>query len=251
VVCIACPPALHFTFAMECLKSGAHVLCEKPLVYDRAISADMLLRQARSLMETASENCRILSLQAQYATLADRLVELCGADPADIRSFEMVMETKNVKPGREFEALWVELSPHPLSVLGALFPKAVIDASSIDALAERYETTADFVIRSSAGRSIEATITVRYNPESAVPLRQFHINGCAVTYTGRKNGEGQFRTYLQPAGGDEIELPDLADTLIGRFVQACEGDGAPVVPALAALQNLNWMLQVHAACRRA
>src|SRR5688500_8988121 len=34
IVCVSTPPSLHYEQVMKSLAAGAHVLCEKPLVYD-------------------------------------------------------------------------------------------------------------------------------------------------------------------------------------------------------------------------
>lgn len=254
IVCISCPPPLHFDYASQALAAGAHVLCEKPLVYDATKSAPELAAQARILVETAQARRLIFGTQMQYAVIVDKLLELSGhaAGAAPVREFVMEMETKNLRPGRDYEAIWIDLSPHPLSVLQKLAPGATIDAASIECVLRPYETEARFQLSAAPGSlPVQAHIIVRFNPERPVPLRRFILDGQPIDYVGRNNEAGEFRSYLTAQDGRSLELPDFVDTLIGNFVAACRGEAPLTVTGADGAQNVAWQLQLLAAARRA
>ncbi|HVF10251.1 MAG TPA: Gfo/Idh/MocA family oxidoreductase, partial [Abditibacteriaceae bacterium] len=102
-VCVASPPPLHYEHTLQALAAGAHVLCEKPLVYDPAQSPAALVGQARQLVHAAEARGLVFGTQMQYAVGVDRLVQLAGVKAPEVRAFEMVMETKSLKHGRDYD----------------------------------------------------------------------------------------------------------------------------------------------------
>lgn len=256
IVCISCPPPLHFDYAVQAFAAGAHVLCEKPLVYDAAKPDQKLVAQAQTLVETAQARGLIFGTQMQYAVIVDKLLELSGHAPgaAPVREFAMEMETKNLRPGRDYEAIWIDLSPHPLSVLQKLAPGSIIDPDSIDCVLRAHETEARFQLIPDAtvpsAPPVQAHIVVRFNPQRPVPLRRFILNGQPIDYVGRNNAAGEFRSYLTAQDGRSLELPDFVDTLIGNFVAACQGTAPLAVTGADGAQNVAWQLQLLAAARR-
>ena len=154
-VCVSCPPPLHYDYVMQSLEAGAHVLCEKPLVYDASKPTDELVAQANQLVAAAKARNLLLSTQTQYAVTIDKLLELSGHDKQSSkpREFSMEMETKNLRPGREYEGIWIDLSPHPLSVLQKIAGSANIDRNSIDCELRVHETDASFQLMPSGSEA--------------------------------------------------------------------------------------------------
>lgn len=252
-VCVSCPPPLHYDYTLQSLRSGAHVLCEKPLVYDAAKTTGELRREADEMVQEAQARGLLLGTQTQYAVTIDTLLQLTGhtGDARSAREFSMEMETKNIRAGREYEAIWIDLSPHPLSVLQKIGGDVTIDRDSIQCELHPHETSARFRLRpASGGGPIRAEVIVRFNPDRAVPLRRFVIDGHAVDYVGRNNAAGEFRSYLTAEDGTSIELPDFVDTLIGNFVDACQGRAPLLVTGADGAQNVAWQLQILERARR-
>jgi hypothetical protein len=243
VACISTPPALHFQHARLCLRHGVHTLCEKPLVYDAHLTAGVLQAQAVELIAAAKQRDVLLGTQMQYPFAAAKICELAGVAPEEIESFEMEMETKNLKPGRSHETIWIELAPHPLSVLQRVAHGAQLDENSIECQIGDQESDARFTVQRKNGAPIEARLTVRCNPETASPSRRFTLNGRAIDCAGRKNANGDFLTYLSD-GKAEIEMPDLVDLLIGNFAAACQQREPLFVTGEDGAQNVAWMLEI-------
>ncbi len=248
-VCIATPPHLHFEQAQLCLQNKVHTLCEKPLVYDGNITAEKMVAQGKQLVEAAQQAGVLLGTQMQYPFIAAQLCAIAEVFPEEIETFTMEMETKNLKPGRSHETIWIELAPHPLSVLQRIATGGTLNESSIHCQIAEQETIADFTIRRADGSPIQARLIARCNPAAAAPLRRFTINGHAIDYAGRKNENGDFLTYLSDAN-TEVELPDLVDLLIGNFVAAC-GQQLPLfVTGADGAKNVEWMVKIMEAGQR-
>jgi len=246
-VCIASPPPLHYEHALQSLAAGAHVLCEKPLVYDATKAPSTLIEQARHLVDQAAARGLLLGTQMQYAVGVGELLELADLRAEEVHDFGMVMETKNLKHGREHEAIWIDLSPHPLSVLQKIADDRELTTESIECRVGAGETGAKFSLCAAFGplkTSLEAHITVRCNPDIAVPVRYFTFNGRRIDYAGRKDAQGEFRTYLTTEDNRTVELPDLVDTLVGNFAAACRGEETLVVTGAEGAQNVEWQLRI-------
>ncbi len=250
-VCIATPPALHYSQTLQCLDAGVHVLCEKPLVGDESLRADELIAQARHLEKLARERGLLLETQTQYEQIAGRVLTMCGVeDIALMRRWTMEMETKNIVANRDREKIWLDLSPHPISLLLPL--GAEIEWESVRCLVRQQETEAEFrvrfgrheTIRSATGEGATSAtgkgatsatgegatsatgeafpclvrIAVRVNADRVVPLRRISIDNRHVDYAAGKNAAGRFRNYLASDDGIVEEMDDLVDSLIANFV---------------------------------
>ncbi len=248
-VCIATPPHLHFEQARLCLQNSVHTLCEKPLVYDSELSTDTQAEQSQQLVDLAQAQGVLLGTQMQYPFIAEKLCEMAQVLPSEIETFTMEMETKNLKPGRSHETIWIELAPHPLSVLQRIASGAQLDENSIQCQIAEQETIASFDVRREDGSVIQAKLIARCNPNTSSPLRRFTINGHAIDYAGRKNQDGDFLTYLSDADS-ESELPDLVDLLIGNFVGACGQQQNLFVTGADGAKNVEWMLKILEAGQR-
>jgi len=271
-VCIATPPALHYLQTLQCLEAGVHVLCEKPLVGDDSFSADALIAQAQHLEHLARERGLLLETQTQYEQIARRVLTMCGVqDIASMRRWTMEMETKNIIANRNREKIWLDLSPHPISLLLKL--GAEIEWASVLCLIRRQETEAEFRVRfgrhetigsaaaTSAAFPCLVRIAVRVNADRAVPLRRISIGKRHVDYSSGKNAAGRFRNYLTSDDGIVEEMDDLVDSLIGNFVARVSRlkSGAPDTNDLwsngllsnGGALNVEWQLKILEKAQRA
>jgi hypothetical protein len=110
------------------------------------------------------------------------------------------------------------------------------------------ETDARFNVALDGGECA-ARVVVRVNPDRDRPLRRFSINGRTVEYSARNNQRGEFHTFLKGDDGQEIELRDLVDILIGNFVAACQGREELIVSGADGAQNVEWQLKILEAAR--
>lgn len=246
IVCISNPPALHFEQALQCLQFGAHVLCEKPLVYDPNLSLEQLQEQSETLVMTAQDAGLTFGTQLQYAAVTHDILRFCGHD-GNVRRFAMEMETKNIKANREGAQIWIDLSPHPLSVLQVLADGDALDLSSIRCQVDAHQTRAQFRLQS----GVEADITVRFNPHANPPIRRFTFDDCIVDVGGRKDAAGNFRAVLSNPNTLQEELrDDFVDSLIGNFVRAVRGEETLLVTGQMGWHNVAWQHWILAAAQK-
>ena len=244
-VCVSSPPHLHYEHVLASLASGAHVLCEKPLVYEVGAAHYRLREESRVMVAAADDAGRLLATQTQYAAATPTLLELTGhGDASAITDFAMVMETKALRHGSNPLDIWIDLSPHPLSVIQKLAVGGEMELTSIDAQVLEGESQARFRVARPDGSVLNAHVTVRFNPQATVPERRFTLNGQWVDYFGRKDEAGEFRTFLCAQDGREVRMPDLVDALVANFVAACQGTEAVAVTGAAGAQNVDWQLSI-------
>ncbi|HVF85248.1 MAG TPA: Gfo/Idh/MocA family oxidoreductase [Abditibacteriaceae bacterium] len=245
-VCVSSPPHLHFQHVMESLQSGAHVLCEKPLVGGDSWSGlppEELIESSWKLVEEAKKRDLVFGTQMQYATCVPQLLELCNLKSVDeVVTFSMTMETKNVKHGRTFDDVWLDLSPHPLSTVRRLFPTAELDWLNTHCEVREHDSEASFHLKHGT-QTINVRLHVAVNAERAVPRRTFQINGFTVDYSARNNERSEFRAYLQ-SEDRVLELPDFVDTLVGNFVRAIRGEETLWVSGEDGAQVVEWQLKL-------
>ena len=247
-VCIACPPQFHFALAAQCLDFGAHVLCEKPLVGATNQSPRVLEKQCEILCKKARDWNLLLATQMQYAPLAKTILQMCGIENLnELDKLVFTMNTKNIKHNRRGADVWLDLSPHPLSVLRKIARQSQINAKSIRCEIEELQTVANFEMSffdaHSEARRCKVEIRCGVDDTEDVPLRRWRINGVAVDYFARKNDSGEFCAYL--SNKDRVlELPDFVGSLIGNFVRACNGVEKLWVSGDDGAQIVNWQYEI-------
>ena len=88
IVCISTPPAQHFAQILACLESGAHVLCEKPLIFEADRDGKYLQARAQELVEMARHKGLLFGTQMQYAAVVHDLQRASGIEGV-VRRFGM------------------------------------------------------------------------------------------------------------------------------------------------------------------
>ncbi len=240
IVCISTPPAQHEGQIRAALEAGAHVLCEKPLLFDAAQSPRYLQARGEELLELARAKDLLFGTQMQYAAVVDELRAAAG-HRGPVREFGMEMETKNIKDNREGAQIWLDLSPHPLSVLQVLAGHgAVLDASSVECRVEKHQTHASFRLMSSRREELRASVLVRFDAQASPPRRCFRFDDNTVELAGRREPDGEFRALLTSGGGLQTVRDDFVDTLIGDFLAAARSEKSLLVSGAMGLQNVAW-----------
>jgi hypothetical protein len=186
-------------------------------------------------------------MQMQYAVLTQALLKMsdCG-EGRPVRSFGMEMESRSLKHAREYEDVWHDLAPHPLSVLLSLPGRPRVDLDTVICHIGQLQTDARFIARGEDGLPIDVSIVVRRSLEAGPPIRRFTFNGASIACSGRRNSAGHYRTYLSTGDGMDLEISDPVDSLIGQFVRACQGEGRPAVDGPEGVLNLHYQLQILA-----
>ena len=240
IVCISTPPVQHEAQIRASLEAGAHVLCEKPLIYEAGRDGKYLQARADELVEMARQKGLLFGTQMQYAAVVHDLQRASGHEGV-VRRFGMEMETKNIKENREGAQIWLDLSPHPLSVLQVLAgADATLDQSSIRIAVEKHQTQASFSLHRADGSTIESSIVVRFDPEANPPRRCFRFDEGSVELAGHREPDGEFRALLTNARGEKTICDDFVDTLVGDFLAAVRGEKSLLVSGAMGARNVGW-----------
>lgn len=252
LVSICSPEPLHHQHFLAAVEHGAHVMCEKALVYDPDLGHDRLLAMGQEMVAAARDAGLVAAVNTQYvaavAAYHERL-EGQGVELEPPASFFMQMESRGGPEGTNFENIWLDLGSHPLSVLmGFCGPGEMVrESASCEVSQKRVQATFDY--RPADGRTCRAEIVCCNRPEGDL-IRRLGINGLLVDYEGRNDEQGVYRAYLSHQGA-EIEAQDFVHTSIERFVQAARGEAEQLLATVEdGLANLEMQLHLLGIARR-
>ena len=269
IVAVCTPNAQHFEYADIALRAGCHVLCEKPLIWHPG--GEGLLERGEKLIQLAQESDLCFGVCTQYAASIPQYEELLRTSETtsgEVEEFSVEMETlsrvgdsrsrvgdsrsrvgdsRSRGQVRDAREIWVDLGPHPLSLLLEWMPDGSIDTATLDVRFAGREVNACFDFL--AGRqTCRCRIVVR-DIDSGVPLRRFGINDFLVDVGGRDGADGVYEAVLRH-GDEESVGPDFMSLLIRQFIRAVTGEEpAPLAPASRGLRNLELQLQILNASR--
>ena len=240
IVDVCSPPPCHYAHVRAVLESGCHVLCEKPFVYDAKLESNAIRNQARELIFSAQSRGLRLSVCTQYAAGATMLRRIWN----DRRPGETVTHyhghlespAKNRPP--DPRRVWVDLSPHPLSVLLALEPEAEIVQASLRTTFQDYAALAEFDVRTPSGLQMHAVIVTRNALQPPLNVRHFKYNGYPFVVDGQNGPDGVYCARIETPDGTYVE-PDMMRALIRDFLS-----GAPTVDMDVSFKNLAFMLRI-------
>ncbi|MBW3625382.1 MAG: Gfo/Idh/MocA family oxidoreductase [Armatimonadetes bacterium] len=255
VVSVCTPPACHIEPAMAALKAGAHVLCEKPLLYDSELSSAETLERSAALVDVANQQSLVLAVNLQYAATLDLYRELYervwGAlETYNAYSFEM--ESKGNRRGAHtFEQIWIELGPHAITPLLISLPNAALVEDSLQTEMNETDVRVEMEFENPGGHRIPVQLRTGACTKDATPVRRFGFNNFRVEIEARKDESGLFTSALRHAeSGKEIAGDDFMRVSVRRFLQAARGQGTPLVSGIQAQRNLAVMLAVLDRLRR-
>ncbi len=250
IVCVATPPEMHFAHVLQSLEAGAHVLCEKPLVYAPTRKFRENRDGAKELVKVAAKRKLVLGTQLQYGAATPILCKLAGLSLNDVGDFAMELETLNPNAPLEPLDLWIDLGPHPISVAQMLAgPGAKLAEETISFEPfqndDKTEVLARFGINCADGRLLMSRVIVRaLRNEQRQPRRRFSFNGHSVTYAPLHSLKGNFQAQFVAPDGYASVYADPVDYLVGDFVRACREQRTPMISGDFGRENLEWMLKV-------
>jgi predicted dehydrogenase len=245
IVDVCSPAHCHNDHVRMALNAGVDVLCEKPFVFDRGRTHEELMTQARDLQALAHIRGRLLGICTQYTVCAGYLKEMWAqAHPGEaITKFRGQIDS----PARGREAdpqrVWVDLAPHPLSVMQTVFPEGVIDWATLTTTFEGYNAQAAFTLSVAGGAQVACEITVR-NLEGGGNLRRFTFNDVAYQIEGENDAQGVYNARIETAQGNRV-APDMMRLLIREFLA-----GRPAADGAAGVVNLELLLGILSASRK-
>jgi hypothetical protein len=201
------------------LEHDCHVLCEKPLVFDRALPLARLRGQAAELAELAAARRVRLGLCSQYAVAVRTCEELRHAqDVAPLTSVHL--ELRSPARGRlpDPTQTWIDLGPHLLAMLQTLFPATEPDWPTSRTATDGHNVDLHVTLRPTGMPAVDVRLQVGFTSGDPANVRSLTLNRHAFTLVGESGLDGLFRLrYRTPAGLDEVR-PDPLRLLIRAFL---------------------------------
>ena len=238
---VCTPWALHGEQTRAAIEAGCSVLCEKPFVWRAGVPAAALVDEARSLCRAAAERGVALSVNTQYVAAGVAYRAFMPRALAAPASFTGVM-TSRLKPrGPRGRDIWLDLAPHPLSILLELLPEARLVAGTVAGAVAEESTRVNFAL-DAGGRACRAALYVAKLRQAPFE-RRFGLGDLLVECGTAPDADGVYHGTLR-RGGLEHVCDDFMRTSIARFCAAVRGEGAPLTSAAAAVRNLELTLAV-------
>ncbi|MFN3420874.1 MAG: Gfo/Idh/MocA family protein [Armatimonadota bacterium] len=239
-ISVCSPHHLHAEHCLEALSRGVHVLCEKPLVWFGPDMLDEALEQARKIVNLAEERNLRFAVNTQYVAAVPHLLQIWDEQglPKIPEQVTLTMEAKVRDRDASGVNLWIDLAPHPLSILLALFPEAELDLDSLVFEEGADSLTAHFIVRYQT-HPIPATVRVRRHSgelERSVSWGEFKVKFLPYFSEG-----GVYRIQLDWSRGQRT-TEDFMQISIRKFVRSISGKGTPLCDAKMALQQMEWLI---------
>jgi len=253
LVSVASPNKLHYEHVMLALEHGAHIMCEKPLVHDWNKTDEQLLCEGREMTQAAQAAGVVAAVNTQYVAAAEAYHNLATqVGVAELilppRSFFMQMESRGGQEGRNYEQIWIDLAPHPLSVLRAMVGPGHIDEATQAVTVTRKWVEARFSFLPDGAGPVRCHILVRNVPEGPL-TRRLGVNDLLADCEGRNNEQGVYASFMTLCG-QECEYPNFLELSLSRFLQALRVTGRPLASFEDGLTDLERLLGLLAAAQR-
>ena len=248
IVDVCSPAVCHFAHARLALEHDCQVLCEKPLVFDRALPPARLLGQASELTDLATRRHLRFGLCSQHAVAAATCAELLRShDPAPLT--DVRMELRSPARGRPPDPAqtWIDLGPHLLAAVQTLIADTEPDWSTLRIVTAGHDLDLALTLRPADAPTVAVRLQAGFTTGEPANVRRIALNARAFDLLGETGPDGFFGMRYRTADGIDTLQPDPMRLLIRAFLA-----GHPPLNARSALANQRMLLRVFdslGACR--
>jgi hypothetical protein len=168
----------------------------------------------------------------------DAFMELWREQRGDeaIERFEVELASPDRGKHPTIRDIWVDLAPHPLSMLQVLASGVAIDWSSVRGEAAERSCTAAFEAATGDGRRLAGSIRVGKTVGEPTHVWKVSLNGYAFEVEAQRDSAGIYCARISTP--DVVrEYPDFMRMMIRAFLS-----GQPAADGAMAVQNLEWLL---------
>jgi len=238
IVVVATPTETHYEYTVAALEFGSHVYREKPFIWESQFTKNILSR-AQQLLQTAKRKKLLLGINTQYVAAIPFYKSFQKLD-SGINSFYFEMETnKNIN--LTYENLWIEMMPHPLSMLIKWLNNGTIDKESIDCIIKKKEFSTRF--NYSTPNNV-CKVQIIGKCVNTHPIRRFGINNIIVDCVGKR--ENSYNNYLI-YNGQGLKCDDFMYQSIKKFIYAVKNkqQNKMLVPPKDIYKNLELQVDLY------
>ncbi|HOJ32600.1 MAG TPA: Gfo/Idh/MocA family oxidoreductase [Candidatus Hydrogenedentes bacterium] len=238
IVDVCSPNPCHYGHTKTALEAGCSVLCEKPFVYEPGASRETLLEKAQELVEIADTRGLRLGVCTQYSAGTGILKELYSKYHGtwELRNYCGHLESPAKGRSPDPRRVWVDLSPHPISVLLQLCPDLEIDWDTVETHFSGYAANVRFMGRSH-NKEISCTIMTGNRTDPPQNIREFIFNDFRFLIEGERDPQGIYNARVETSLGNYV-CEDFMRLLIRDFLA-----GRPTADGRTALRNLDLMMR--------
>jgi predicted dehydrogenase len=246
-VYIPLPNALHLEWVLKALKSGKHVLCEKPLGLDEV--------EVKKMFAVAREEDRVLIEAFAYIQnpLIKKMKEVVDSgEIGELKSmnstftFDLTSRLNNIRWDKDLGGgAMYDLGCYTLHLSRYLADSAVKDIKSTLIRAEKaVDVTTSFIIEFENG--VHAVSHVSFN--EAFSMR-FEVNGTKGTLMTPYTFNGKGNLLYQIKKGNEtkeimIESPDNYMLEVDHFAEVVNGKASEILTADDSFENARIIKQI-------
>ncbi len=239
-VSVCSPHHLHSEHCLEAIEFGTHILCEKPLVWFGQERLEEAIIQSEKVVRAANQKGLKFAVNTQYVAAAPYLREILKAKglPEIPQKLTMTMEAKVRERDISGVNLWIDLAPHPLSFLLALFPYAELDLSNATFEEGENSLTGHFAI---LHRNEQISVSVKVRRHWGNLERSIVWDELKFEFQPFIGDDGVYRIRLKWDGGEQV-VDDFMQVSIRKFVQSVLGKGEPLCEGMVGLKQMEWLI---------
>ena len=229
-VVIASPSSTHYGYLLECIDSGLHIFCEKPLIWG---SDTDLRKKVEEIFERALQKELTIAMNSQWPFSIDAYEALCGKIMIQKWNTFFIRMSPPF-PGRE---MIPESVPHALSLLYCL-----LGVGEIEDLSFESDGAKEMAIKFSyLFETQTCDVFIRLTFEETPPRHfSFGLNDKIVS---RSLGSEDYEIHFH-YGDREMKIVDPLELSVKNFMEAVQTKTEPTIGTLHILHNLSLLKEI-------